>query len=224
MPGARKRGHRLLQRLIKIASLHRLYAEQVTRLERQRSWLIDLQRLLKPTRQQGMPPPTGQEIETQVDQYLLKFSQHNDLDETDRAIAEHIITTFRHRWWGLFVCYDVPGLPATNNDLERFFGRLKTHQRRITGRKSVNSFVLRYGAYAAFVDLSEPKADLLTRLRQVDRTAYLQERQQLQRILVERQQYHRFCHNLDAVVKELEAEWQTAVETAIRLAESKNSS
>jgi hypothetical protein len=224
VPGARKRGHRLLQRLIKIASLHRLYAEQVTRLERQRSWLIDLQRLLKPTRQQGIPPSTGQEIETQVDQYLVTLSQHNDLDETDRAIAEHIITTFRHRWWGLFVCYDVPGLPATNNDLERFFGRLKTHQRRITGRKSVNSFVLRYGAYAAFVDLSEPKADLLARLRQVDRTAYLQERQQLQRILVERQQYHRFCHNLDAVVKELEAEWQTAVETAIRLAESKNSS
>jgi hypothetical protein len=224
VPGARKRGHRLLQRLIKIASLHRLYAEQVTRLERQRSWLIDLQRLLKPTRQQGIPPPTGQEIETQVDQYLVTLSQHNDLDETDRAIAEHIITTFRHRWWGLFVCYDVPGLPATNNDLERFFGRLKTHQRRITGRKSVNSFVLRYGAYAAFVDLSEPKADLLARLRQVDRTAYLQERQQLQRILVERQQYHRFCHNLDAVVKELEVEWQTAVETATRLAESKNSS
>ena len=224
MPGARKRGHRLLQRLIKIASLHRLYAEQVTRLERQRSWLIDLQRLLKPTRQQGIPPSTGQEIETQVDQYLVTLSQHNDLDETDRAIAEHIITTFRHRWWGLFVCYDVPGLPATNNDLERFFGRLKTHQRRITGRKSVNSFVLRYGAYAAFVDLSEPKADLLARLRQVDRTAYLQERQQLQRILVERQQYHRFCHNLDAVVKELEVEWQTAVETATRLAESKNSS
>jgi hypothetical protein len=224
VPGARKRGHRLLQRLIKIASLHRLYAEQVTRLERQRSWLIDLQRLLKPTRQQGIPPSTGQEIETQVDQYLVTLSQHNDLDETDRAIAEHIITTFRHRWWGLFVCYDVPGLPATNNDLERFFGRLKTHQRRITGRKSVNSFVLRYGAYAAFVDLSEPKADLLARLRQVDRTAYLQERQQLQRILVERQQYHRFCHNLDAVVKELEVEWQTAVETATRLAESKNSS
>jgi hypothetical protein len=224
VPGARKRGHRLLQRLIKIASLHRLYAEQVTRLERQRSWLIDLQRLLKPTRQQGIPPSTGQEIETQVDQYLVTLSQHNDLDETDRAIAEHIITTFRHRWWGLFVCYDVPGLPATNNDLERFFGRLKTNQRRITGHKSVNSFVLRYGAYAAFVDLSEPKADLLARLRQVDRTAYLQERQQLQRILVERQQYHRFCHNLDAVVKELEVEWQTAVETATRLAESKNSS
>jgi hypothetical protein len=30
----------------------------------------------------------------------------------------------------------------------------------------VNSFVLRYGAYAAFVDLSEPKAELLARLRQ----------------------------------------------------------
>jgi hypothetical protein len=140
------------------------------------------------------------------------------LDETDRAIAQHVIATFRNRWWDLFVCYDVPDLPSTNNDLESFFGRLKTNQRRITGRKSVNSFVLRYGAYAAFVDLSESKADLLTRLRQVDRAAYQRERQQLQRILAERQDYHRFCHKLDTVVQELEAEWQAAVEAAARSA------
>jgi len=181
--------------------------------------LIDLQRLLKPTQKKSEPKPTGQEIETQVDGYLAELGQRSDLDETDRSIAHHVITTFRNRWWGLFVCYDVPDLPATNNDLESFFGRLKTNQRRITGRKSVNRFVLRYGAYAAFVDLSEPKADLLDRLRQVDRTAYQRERQQLQHILAERRDYHRFCHKLDKVVQELEAEWQAAVEADARSAE-----
>lgn len=224
MPGAGKRGHRLLDRLIKIASLHRLYAEQASRLERQRGWLIDLQRLLQPKQDQEKLKPTGQDIETQVDHYLLELSQRHDLDETDRTIAQHIITTFRNRWWGLFVCYDVPDLPATNNDLESFFGRFKTNQRRITGRKSVNSFVLRYGSYAAFVDLSESKTDLLTRLRQVDRAAYQQQRQQLQRILAERQDYHRFYHNLDTVVQELEAEWQAAVEATARPTEPNNSS
>lgn len=216
MSGTRKRGHRLLNRLIKIASLHRLYAEQATRLERQRGWLIDLQRLLKPTQKKSDPKPTGLEIEIQVDRCLLELSQHSDLDEIDHTIAQHIITTFRNRWWGLFVCYDVPDLPSTNNDLESFFGRLKTNQRRITGRKSVNSFVLRYGAYAAFVDRSESKADLLARLRQVDRATYQRERQQLQCILAERRDYHRFCHKLDTVVQVLEAEWQAAVEAAAR--------
>lgn len=183
-------------------------------MNRQRSWLIDLQRLLKPRENL-----TGQEIQTKVDGYLVKLGQNKALDETDRTMAQHIITTFRNRWWGLFVCYDLPGLPATNNDLESFFGHLKTNQRRITGRKSVNSFVLRYGAYAAFVDHSESKADLLSRLRSVDRAAYQRERQHLQRILAERRDYHRFCHKLDTVLQELEAEWQAAIEAATRLAD-----
>ena len=64
------------------------------------------------------------------------------------------------------------------------------------------------------MDLSETKADLLPRLGQVDRAVYHQERQQLQLILDERQAYYRFRHKLDIVVKELENDWQFAVETA----------
>lgn len=191
---------------------------------RQRAWLIDLQRLLKPTPTPADPQPTSQGVKTAVGRYLIKLAKRSDLDETDQAIAHHIITTFRNRWWGLFLCYDVPGLPATNNALESFFGRLKTNQRRITGRKSVNSFVLRYGSYAAFVDPAESKADLLTRLSQVDRATYQFQRQQLQRILVERQAYYRFCHKLDTVVQALELEWQAAVDADTRSAISKNSS
>ncbi|OGV97535.1 hypothetical protein A2W24_04140 [Microgenomates group bacterium RBG_16_45_19] len=194
----------------------------MTRLQRQQGWLIDLQRRLQPTQDQTASQPRGQDIETQVDRYLAKLREDNLLNETDRSVAQHLVTTFRNRWWGLFVCYDVPGLPATNNDLEGFFGRLKTNQRRITGRKSVNSFVLRYGAYATLVDLSESKADLLARLRQVDRAAYQRERQQLQLVLAERQDYHRFCHHLDTVVQALETEWQAAVEVATRSLEAKN--
>jgi hypothetical protein len=198
--------------LIKIANLHQRYAEQTARLKEQRSWLIDLQRILETE-----PEPSSREIEDQTNHYLLDLSQRDDLNEADQSIAQHVISTFRNRWWGLFVCYDTPGLPATNNDLESFFGRLKTNQRRITGRKNVNNFVLRYGAYAAFVDLSETKADLLNRLRQVDRTVYQQERQQMQLILDERRDYYRFRHKLDIVVKELENEWQIAVETDAQL-------
>jgi len=210
-----------LKRLIKIANLHSLYAPSASRLQQQQGWLIDLQHLLKPAQTPPAAAPTAQAVESQVDDYLTQLSQRQDLDQTDQTVANHIVTTFRNRWWGLFVCYQVPGLPTTNNDLESFFGRLKTNQRRITGRKSVNSFVLRYGAYAAFVDLTETKAELLLRLRQVDPAAFQRERQQLHHILVQQRDYHRFCHNLEAVVQQLEAEWLAAVAVATRSIEPK---
>jgi hypothetical protein len=36
---------------------------------------------------------------------------------------------------GLFHCYDVAGLPRTNNDLEQLFGSHRHHERRCSGRK-----------------------------------------------------------------------------------------
>jgi hypothetical protein len=36
---------------------------------------------------------------------------------------------------GLFQCYDVEGLPRTNNDLEHCFGVARVHERRATGRR-----------------------------------------------------------------------------------------
>jgi hypothetical protein len=47
----------------------------------------------------------------------------------------HFLKITRSYWSGLFHCYDVEGLPRTNNDLEQTFGFLRHHQRRCTGRK-----------------------------------------------------------------------------------------
>ncbi len=38
-------------------------------------------------------------------------------------------------WPGLFVCYERPAVPRTNNDLEQCFGRVRYHERRASGRK-----------------------------------------------------------------------------------------
>ncbi|MBV7327336.1 hypothetical protein KFU94_30425 [Chloroflexi bacterium TSY] len=174
--------------------------------------MVALQRLLSPDSQaDDQVQVTAHSVASAVDQYLVALTQDTTLDDADRSIVQHINTTFRNRWWGLFVCYDVSGLPSTNNALEGFFGRLKTNQRLITGRKSVNNFVLRYGSFAAFVDPTETKDELLFRLRSVDRSAYLFERQRLHSILAERKDYFRFCHHLDSVVSELEIAWESAL-------------
>ncbi len=47
---------------------------------------------------------------------------------------------------GLFHCYDVAGLPRTNNDLEQYFGSARYHERRATGRKVASPGVVVRGA------------------------------------------------------------------------------
>ena len=47
---------------------------------------------------------------------------------------------------GLFQCYDVEGLPRTNNDLEHCFGVARVHERRATGRRGAIAGVVVRGA------------------------------------------------------------------------------
>jgi len=46
----------------------------------------------------------------------------------------------------VFTCYDVAGLPRTNNDLEQLFGGLRHQLRRATGQKSAPASLVVYGA------------------------------------------------------------------------------
>ena len=49
------------------------------------------------------------------------------------AVA-HFLKVSASYWPGLFHCYDIPGLPRTNNVLEHFFGSVRYHHRRASGR------------------------------------------------------------------------------------------
>ena len=54
--------------------------------------------------------------------------------ELQEAFA-HFRKVTKSYWPGLFRCYDVDGLPRTNNELEQFFGSYRYHERRCSGRK-----------------------------------------------------------------------------------------
>jgi hypothetical protein len=51
------------------------------------------------------------------------------------AAFDHFRKVTRSYRPGLFSCYDVAGLPRTNNELEQFFGSYRYHERRCSGRK-----------------------------------------------------------------------------------------
>lgn len=206
----------LLRRLIKIADCRLPFADQVAQLRRQRQWLIDLENRLDPSQQPEQPPSTSQSVAQAVHHYLAELLTQGvaDADEEDQWVAVHINDTFRNRWWGLFTCYDVEDLPRTNNDLERYMRRIKTGRRRITGRKNVHDFLIRYGRYAACVDYRESVDDLLARLRLVSQDDFLRERQALDTALLREQKRYRFRHHQAAYLRELEEHWAAAVEKA----------
>jgi hypothetical protein len=52
----------------------------------------------------------------------------------DEAVG-HFLKVTRSYWPGLFRCYDIEGLPRTNNELEQLFGSYRYHERRSSGRK-----------------------------------------------------------------------------------------
>ena len=61
-----------------------------------------------------------------------------------------MLSTFRKvttsYWSGLFHCYDHADLPRTNNELEQYFGSVRYHERRATGRKQASPGVVIRGA------------------------------------------------------------------------------
>ena len=184
------------------------FADRVERYRRQRQWLIDLEHLLDPDRDPGK---TSAEVRQAVTTYLVDLTSHQATDLEDQTVADHINRIFRSFWWGLFASYDVAGLPRTNNELERYIRQIKMSQRRVSGRKNVQDFIIRYGAYAALIDEAESLDELLLRLEQVDQAEFLKERQQLNLTLLQEAKVHRFRFHRADFLADLEARWEAAV-------------
>lgn len=132
-------------------------------------------------------------------------------DAEDQRVAAHVNQIFRSFWWGLFACYDVEGLPRTNNELERCIRQIKMGYRRVSGRKNVHDFVIRYGAYAALVDETESLDELLARLEEVEQEEFLKEHKRLNLTLLEEVKIHRFRFHREDYLTDLENRWEAAV-------------
>lgn len=57
---------------------------------------------------------------------------------------------------GLFHCYDIEGLPRTNNDLEQFFGAARHAERRATGRKAASPALVVRGSVRVVAAAATP--------------------------------------------------------------------
>ncbi len=77
----------------------------------------------------------GDHVRNQLERLLQPMEQAKGQVGNLASGIDHFLKVTRSYAPGLFHCYDLEGLPRTNNDLEHLFGQWRHHQRRCTGRK-----------------------------------------------------------------------------------------
>ena len=122
------------------------------------------------------------------------------------AWGSHFLQITQRYWAGLFPCYDVADLPRTNNDLEHLFGKLRHHERRITGRKvATPSLILRGSVRVLSAVLSWLQPLTPRQLGQVNLAQWQEERRQLGKLRQARGLQLRFRQQPEPYLAALEA-------------------
>lgn len=133
--------------------------------------------------------PTRQTV-TEAIPRLIQETQPTGLHQ---HAQRRLLGELKRRWelFGeeLLYCYEIPGLPQDNLKLESLFGRLRRHQRRISGRPSTRELQA-FGQAQVLFTASSFQA-LLEQIQQVPRERYAMHRQRLAQAEQPRQFFHR---------------------------------
>jgi hypothetical protein len=179
---------RLKMRVDRVVGAYRVNAED---LREAHTWLRQIAECLRYPPSDSAPRPclTGEQVKQEMEALLQSF--HPDLKRKPAQAALHGAW---HRTWedygpDLLHCYEIPGLPPDNLMLESLFGRLRRHQRRVSGRKSTRE-LRDFGQYQVLF-LAESEEELLEQIRQVSLEEYRENRRRLEEAEAPRRLLHR---------------------------------
>jgi hypothetical protein len=132
------------------------------------------------------------------------------LAETERRCLAHFLHVTTNMAPRLFRCYDMTGMPRTNNDMEGFIRSIKTRYRRISGRSQWNRYLIRYGARVAFYEARARSGELGEMTESLGRVrAYRWREGRTQQTARQQEQLkqYRVRHRREAFLADLEARW-----------------
>lgn len=167
--------------------------------EEAHSWLMRLADCLRypPASPSSSESPgrslSSQQVRREMETLLSQFQP--DLKRKPAQAALHGPWHRLWKTWGsdLLYCYDIPNLPPDILQLESYFGKLRNHQRRISGRKSTRP--LRYLGQYQSLFMANSEQDLLKQIREVPREVYETQRCRLRKLEAPRQQRYRLHRN-----------------------------
>ena len=139
-------------------------------------WLQKVADILDP---EGKPARSGDEVRQQLFQYLDDIKAKSELSPQRQEFYRTIRQTTLNYESGLFTCYDVPGLPRTNNDRESEFRDLTRRLLRTTGQKGlVRRQLQKQGAWE-LIPRPDSLSATIAALQQVAMDDFYQERQRV---------------------------------------------
>jgi hypothetical protein len=179
------------------------YRVNVEDLREAHTWLRRIADCLRYPPSSAPPEPdlTSAQVKQEMDELLQSFQP-----DLKRRRAQAALHGAWHRTWDdygpdLLPCYDISGLPPDNLSLESLFGRLRRHQRRVSGQKSTRE-LRDFGQYQVLF-LAESEAQLLEQIRQVSPEDYLENRRRLEEAEAPRRLLHRLHRNPLATMRGL---------------------
>ena len=208
------------KRLIRLKTIVSLYAEKREALEQvraMREWVMQLEHILDGSWADSPEQISNAEVACRFDAWLkdlTSFLQAEGRTQEEQLRLGHLLKVMSHLRPGLVQCYDLPGFPRTNNDMEISIRALKTRYRRISGRKNWNAYLLRHGRCVAYYEwwMQQPNGSVLleARLRQTAPHLWRSVRQQTRDRHREQLNRFRFRHHPHTSLTSLEQRWEQA--------------
>jgi hypothetical protein len=181
------------------------------------AWLLDLAHCLEPDAAEAPRRRDGPTVRREVEALLTALPTRFPAGRVPtwwEEKAAYVGTVLRRLGDGLYHGYAVPGLPRTDNAMEQFYRQLKAGERRATGHRRSDSFVVRVGGFAAYAAAASALTEqtLREQLATVSAYACRVSRAHLRATQERQTKMHRFHLRPDRYLSDLEARWNQLAE------------
>jgi hypothetical protein len=154
----------------------------------------------------GAAAPGASAVRKRLGGLLGAMARHRDKVGGLASAVGHLLKVSRSYWPGLFHCYEVEGLPRTNNALEQLFGSYRHHERRVSGRKVASpALVLRGSARIIAAVATRQRPERAKDLIGADRERWAELRSELAERRQRRIERRRFRRDPEGYLRQLEA-------------------
>jgi hypothetical protein len=181
------------------------------------AWVLEAEAILSGSWAGGEEKVTNAGVAVRFDAFVDKLKGEGDgqqLAESEQRCLSHFLHVTASLRPQLIQCYDVEGLPRTNNDMEGFIRAIKTRYRRVSGRKNWNRYLLRYGRRVAYYEAqmrsAEGEAGVNGAVGQVTPKQWRGGRAEQRARQEDQLKQYRFRHKRAKFLQRLEQRWADA--------------
>lgn len=189
------------------------YGQDFAEVQQALDWVNHLETILQaPLPTEDDPGPNGDMVARQLAHYLGTLADQSDLSPWLTTFRDRELFARSERYWsGLFHCYDIVGLPRTNNDHESLYGQIKRGLRRQRGVEDLREPLRRHGAWLVFQNNTASPQELRERLAQVPWEDYFAERARYEERQARFQRRYQWRHQRETVRQQRLTAWAQAV-------------